>query len=331
MASMTRLLPSIRTWFTSLDRQNRSVVIAYLMILVLITFGTLFVSPNFDSPTFLIQQLRQASFLGIIAAGQMVVILTGNIDLSISWTLNLAAVVATAVAAGHNEQFIPCLLVGLGIGAVVGFINAFGVAYLRIPSMSLTLGMNALLKGITVAYTGSAPQFQKTPEILSQISTSVLWDVIPVVVLVWAAISIINFVVLHRSTLGRKAYAVGNNEAAAYLSGVRTSWVLIGAFILSGVLNALAGLLVAGNAGRSFNEMGEPYLLPAIAAVVVGGTSIAGGSGKYIGTIAGVIIIRLLDSGLSIMQVAPASRQIIFGLVILAMLFLYGRGEKARA
>ena len=330
MTSATSSATTIRTWFTSMDRQNRSVIIAYLMILVLIAFGTIFVTPNFASPTFLIQQLRQASFLGIVAAGQMVVILTGNIDLSISWTLNLAAVVATAVAAGQNEQFVPALLIGLGIGAVVGLINGFGVAYLRIPSMVLTLGMNALLKGITVAYTGSAPQFQKTPDILRQAATLVLGDIIPVAVLIWGIVSITNYIVLQRATLGRKTYAVGNNEVAAYLSGVRTPLVIIGAFVLSGVLNALAGLLVAGNAGRSFNEMGEPYLLPAIAAVVVGGTSIAGGSGKYIGTIAGVIIIRLLDSGLSIMQVAPATREIIFGLVILAMLFLYGRGEKVR-
>ena len=321
---------ALRTWFNNLERQDRSVFIAYLMIVVLIAAGTLFVSPNFASPTFLLQQLRQASFLGVIAAGQMAVILTGNIDLSISWTLNLAAVLATSVAAGQNEQIIPGLLVGIGVGVVVGLINGIGVAYLRIPSMVLTLGMNALLKGATVLYTGSAPQFQKTPELLSQISTSILWDIVPVAVLVWAAISLLNVVVLQRSVLGRKTYAVGNNEVAAYLSGVRTPRVIIGAFVLSRVMNALAGLLIAGNAGRSFNEMGEAYLLPAIAAVVVGGTSIMGGSGKYIGTVAGVILIRLLDSGLSIMSVSPAARQIIFGLVILGMLFLYGRGERVR-
>jgi ribose transport system permease protein len=277
-----------------------------------------------------LQQLRQASFLGIIAAGQMAVILTGNIDLSISWTLNLAAVLATSVAAGQDSQLIPGLLVGLGVGVIVGLVNGIGVAYLRIPSMVLTLGMNALLKGATVLYTGSAPQFQKTPEFLSQLATQVLWDIIPVAVLVWAAISLLNIVVLHRSALGRKTYAVGNNEVAAYLSGIRTPRVIIGAFVLSGVMNALAGLLIAGNAGRSFNEMGEAYLLPAIAAVVIGGTSILGGSGKYVGTVAGVILIRLLDAGLSIMSVTPAARQIIFGLVILGMLFLYGRGERVR-
>src|ERR1041385_1753286 len=111
--------PSLRQWFDHLEREQRSVLIAYLLIIVLIFLGTLFVSPNFSSPTFLVQQLRQASFLGIIAAGQMVVILTGNIDLSVSWTLNLSAVLATSVAAGQNENLFVGILVGLGVGVGV--------------------------------------------------------------------------------------------------------------------------------------------------------------------------------------------------------------------
>jgi ribose transport system permease protein len=321
---------SLRRWFDNQEREVRGVIIAYAMIFVLIFFGTLFVTPNFSSPTFLIQQLRQASFLGLIAAGQMVVILTGNIDLSVSWTLNLAAVLATSIAAGQDEHMAAGVAVGLGVGAVVGLVNGIGVAYLRVPSMVLTLGINALLKGIIVVYNGSAPKFEQAPPFLSWLATEILGGVIPVAVLLWAIISIVNYVVLNRSTLGRKTYAVGNNEIATYLSGVRTRRVLIGAFVLSGVMNALAGLMIAGNAGRSFNEMGEPYLLPAIAAVVIGGTSIMGGSGKYLGTVAGVILIRLLDSALNIVQVPPAMRDITFGLVILAMLFLYGRAEKVR-
>ncbi|MEZ4671288.1 MAG: ABC transporter permease [Anaerolineae bacterium] len=317
-------------WFNNLERQQRSVVIAYLMIIVLVVLGSLLVTPNFASPTFLIKQLQQASFLGIIAAGQMAVILTGNIDLSVSWTLNLAAVLATSIAGGQDSGFIPGILVGLGVGVGVGLINGIGVAYLRIPSMVLTLGMNALLKGMIVVYNGSAPKFEQAPPLLSWFATEILGDIIPVAVLFWIVISIVNYVVLNRSALGRKTYAVGNNEVAAYLSGIKTRRVLVGAFVLSGVMNALAGLMIAGNAGRSFNEMGEPFLLPAIAAVVVGGTSILGGSGKYLGTVAGVILIRLLDSALNIVQVPPAVRDITFGLVILAMLFLYGRAEKAR-
>jgi ribose transport system permease protein len=317
-------------WFQNLEREDRSVVIAYALIIVLIAFGTAFVNPRFSSPNFLIQQLRQASFLGIIAAGQMVVILTGNIDLSIPWTLNLSAVFATSIMAGQNENLAVGIAAALGIGLLVGLVNGIGVAYLRVPSMVLTLGMNALLKGVTVVYTGSAPQFQQTPEFLSYMATEILWGFLPMAALVWAVISIVNMVVLHRTTLGRKTYAVGNNEIAAFLSGARTQRVLIGAFILSGVLNALAGLMLAGNAGRSFNEMGDPFLLPAIAAVVVGGVSILGGSGKYIGVIAGVLIIRLLEATFNIAQIAPALKDIIFGLVILAMLFMYGRGERAR-
>lgn len=318
------------TKFTSMERENRSLVIAYSMIVVLIVVGTLFITPNFASPTFLTQQLRLASFLGIIAAGQMAVILTGNIDLSIPWTITLSAVLATSIAAGQNDRLFLGTAAAVGTGMAVGLINGIGVAYLRIPSMVLTLGVNAVLKGITVVYTGSAPQFQQTPELLSKAATEILFGFLPVAVILWALVSLMQYLILSRSGLGRKTYAVGNNEIAAYLSGVKTPRVLIMVFVLSGALNAVAGLLLAGNAGRSFNEMGDPFLLPAIAAVVVGGTSILGGSGKYAGTIAGVIIIRLLDGALNIVQVPPAAKDITFGLVILIMLFLYGRGEKMR-
>lgn len=324
--------PHLSLWdrFSNLTREDRSVIISYSMIVLLIIFGTLFITPNFSSRTFLTQQLRLASFLGIIAAGQMAVILTGNIDLSIPWTLNLSAVLATSIAAGQNDRLILGVAAGIGVGVLVGLVNGVGVAYLRIPSMVLTLGVNAVLKGITVVYTGSAPQFQQTPELLSKAATEILFGFLPAAVVLWALVSLTHYLVLSRSGLGRKTYAVGNNEIAAYLSGVKTPRVLIMVFVLSGALNALAGLLLAGNAGRSFNEMGDPYLLPAIAAVVVGGTSILGGSGKYIGTIAGVIIIRLLDGALNIIQVPPAAKDITFGVVILVMLFLYGRSEKVR-
>jgi ribose transport system permease protein len=316
--------------FSNIDRETRNVVISYSMIVVLLVVGTLFITPNFASPTFLIQQMRLASFLGIIAAGQMTVILTGHIDLSIPWTMTLSAVVATSIAAGQNDRLVLGMAAGIGVGAAVGLMNGMGVAYLRIPSMVLTLGVNAVLKGITVVYTGSAPQFQQTPELLSKAATEILFGFLPTAVILWALVSAMLYLILSHSGLGRKTYAVGNNEIATYLSGVKTPRVLVMVFVISGTLNALAGLLLAGNAGRSFNEMGDPFLLPAIAAVVVGGTSILGGSGKYLGTIAGVIIIRLLDGALNIVQVHPATKDITFGLVILVMLFLYGRGEKMR-
>src|SRR4051812_27686757 len=268
--------PSLWNRFSNMDRENRSVVISYSMIVVLLILGTLLITPNFISPTFLTQQLRLASFLGIVAAGQMAVILTGNIDLSIPWTITLAAVLATSIAAGQNDRLLLGAAAGIGVGMLVGLVNGIGVAYLRIPSMVLTLGVNAVLKGITVVYTGSAPQFQKTPELLSKAATEVLFGFLPTALILWALVSLMQYLILSRSGLGRKTYAVGNNEIATYLSGIKTSRVLVLVFVLNGGLNALAGLLLAGNAGRSFNEMGDPFLLPAIAAVVVGGTSILG-------------------------------------------------------
>src|SRR5690606_15343815 len=271
MATLQKL--SLRERFNNMERQDRSVVISYSMIVLIIVFCTIFITPNFASPTFLTQQLRLASFLGIIAAGQMAVILTGNIDLSIPWTLNLSAVLATSIAAGLDERLALGAAAGIGVGLLVGLVNGIGVAYLRIPSMVLTLGVNAVLKGITVVYTGSAPQFQQTPQLLSKAATEILFGFLPVTLIIWGLVSLMHYLLLGRSGLGRKTYAVGNNEIAAYLSGVKTPRVLGMIFSFSGALTALAGLLLAGGAGRSLHEMGGPHMVPAIAAVGVGGQS----------------------------------------------------------
>ena len=195
--------------------------------------------------------------------------------------------------------------------------------------MVLTLGMNALVKGVTILYNGAQPKGD-TPPLLNFVVHHRFGGSLSLVVVIWIIVAIVSIIVLQRSSLGRKIYAMGNNEVATYLSGVKTNLVLVSVFVIAGVMNALAGILLTGYAGRSYNEMGEPFLLPSIAAVVVGGASILGGSGLYAGTIAGVIIITLLESALSILQVSPAGRNIIFGLVILAMLFLYGRGARVR-
>jgi len=317
---------SVQRWLADMRPEQRSVVIAYALIVLLIGLGSL-ITPRFASPNFLLLQLLKASFLGLVAAGQMAVILTGNIDLSVSWTLNLAAVIVTSVAQGQDERLWMGVLAGLSVGLIVGLLNGLGVAYLRIPSLVLTLGMNAVVKGVTVLYTSAQPKGE-APQALNFVVHHKLAGALPMAVLVWAAASVVSIIILHYSALGRKIYAVGNNEVAAYLSGVKTPWVLVSAFAVSGVMNAMAGILLVGYAGRSFNAMGEPYLLPAIAAVVIGGTNILGGSGLYAGTVAGVIIITLLESALSIMQIPQAGRNIIYGVVILGMLFLYGRGQK---
>ena len=312
-----------------LGADDRPIAIASLFVLVILGLGsayTLTTQGNlaFLNPGYLLQQLQVGAFLGIVAAGMMLVILLGHIDLSVPWTLAAAAMMATAVG---GPMALP---VGIGIGLAVGIFNGIGVAYLRVPSMIFTLGVNAMLRGLMVMHTGGfAPQTHAT-ELMSFLATGHVMGV-PMALIVWALLSFGMVFLLRRTVFGRYVYAIGNREAAAYLSGVPTRAVLVAAFALCGVCAGLAGVLLAGYSTKAYQGMGDAYLLPSIAAVVIGGTHILGGRGRYAGTVVGTILITLLSSVLSVMQMPEAGRQIIYGLVIIVMLLAYGRSRPAGA
>jgi ribose transport system permease protein len=200
-----------------------------------------------------------------------------------------------------------------------------GVAYLRIPSMIVTLATNAVAQGLMVVYTGGFSPQDSAPAAVRYLATGFAIPGVPNAVVIWALIGTATVFALARTSFGRAIYAIGNRERAAYLSGVDTRRVVMIAFAVSGGLSAFGGVLLAGYASKAAQSMGDAYLLPAIAAVVLGGTSILGGRGSYLGTVAGVILITLLQSILSVMQMPEAGRQIIYGVVIVAMLLLYGR------
>ncbi len=306
--------------------EDRPLIIACGCILAILAIGTAYTLSTTGTmplltPTYLLLQLQTGSFLGICAAGLMAVILIGHIDLSIPWTLTAAAMVATAVG---GPWAVPA---ALAVGVVVGLLNGLGVAVLRIPSMIFTLGVDTVLRGLMVAQTGGyAPQDAATPLMLGLAKGSLLG--IPAALFVWAAVSVAVAFLLARTTFGRALYAIGTRERAAYLSGMRTARVTMGAFVLSGVCAALAGVLLAGYSAKAYQGMGNAFLLPAIAAVVLGGTNVLGGRGRYVGTLIGVVLIVLLNSVLSIMQMPEALRQIIYGTVIIGMLLIYGRGDR---
>jgi ribose transport system permease protein len=308
------------------SRDDRPILIAALFIVAILIAGTVYTWRQFGSapllsPGYLLQQLQIGAFLGVVAAGQMVVILIAQIDLSVPWTLTAGAMMATAVG---GAWAIP---VGLAVGLAVGLINGLGVAYLRIPSMIFTLGMNAVMRGLMVAQTGGfAPDTQAT-DLMRTLADKHVFG-IPNALFVWLAVSAVVAVMLQRTRLGRAIYALGNKEAAAYLAGVNTKGVTVICFALCGVTSALAGVLLAGYSEKAYQGMGDPYLLPAIAAVVIGGTNILGGRGRYLGTLVGVILIVLLNSVLSIMEMPEAGRQVIYGGVIILMLLVYGRSEQ---
>jgi ribose transport system permease protein len=237
----------------------------------------------------------------------------------------MMATAATGWGAFGEVLAIP---IGIACGIALGIVNGIGVAYLRIPSMVVTLAVNAVAQGLMIVHTGGFSPQDASSRAMRVIATGDSIAGIPNAVIVWAVVGVAAVFLLTRTTFGRTVYAIGNRERAAYLSGARTRLVVLTAFAIAGGLSAFGGVLLAGYASKAAQAMGDPYLLPAIAAVVLGGTSILGGRGNYLGTVAGVILITLLQSILSVMQMPEFGRHVTYGVVIVAMLLIYGRGRK---
>jgi len=308
-------------------RADPAIVSAFGCIAALLLVGSLY-SSSFLSPEYLLQQLKVASFLGVIATGAMVVSLLGQIDLSVPWVVAVGGMMSTAIAGFGPVGQALAIPAGVACGVALGLVNGAGVAYLRLPSMVVTLAVNAVAQGLMVVHTGGfSPQDASSPA-MRFIATGHSVFGIPNALLVWAVIGAAAVFLLTRTTFGRVVYAIGNRERAAYLSGARTRLVVLVSFALAGGLSAFGGVLLAGYASKAAQAMGDPYLLPAIAAVVLGGTSILGGRGNYLGTVAGVILITLLQSILSVMQIEEWARHMIYGTVIVTMLLVYGRGRR---
>ncbi len=312
---------------TSGRKIDRAVATAFGCIVLLLLLGSLY-SSSFLSPEYLLQQLKVASFLGVIATGMMLVILLGQIDLSVPWVVAVGGMMSTAATGWGPVGEALAIPFGILCGVGLGLVNGIGVAYLRLPSMIITLAVNAVAQGLMVVHTGGFSPQDASSDAMRFIATGDTLFGIPNALIVWAAVGGATVFLLTRTTFGRAIYGIGNRERAAYLSGIRTQRVVLVAFAIAGGLSAFGGILLAGYASKAAQAMGDAYLLPSIAAVVLGGASILGGSGKYIGTVAGVILITLLQSILSVIQIDEAGRQIIYGAVIVAMLLLYGRQRR---
>jgi ribose transport system permease protein len=305
------------------DAIDRPALIAICCIVGLLAVGS-FYSSNFLSFFYLKQQLQIAAFLGIIALGAMTVILLGHIDLSVPWVVTMGGMMATAAAewGGNGLLALPFALL---CGLLVGLVNGFGVAFLRIPSMIFTLGVNAVVQGLMVLHTGGAAPLDRATSLMHQLAVGRVFFGIPNAALVWLAIALLLAMLLGATPIGRYMFAVGNRERAAYLSGIDTRFILILAFSIAGMCSAMAGVLLAGYSQKAYQAMGDPYLLPAVAGVVLGGASVFGGRGTVLGTVVGTMLITILLSMLSVMQMPDAYRQIIYGSVLIVMMLIYGR------
>lgn len=267
--------------------------------------------------------LLVAAPLGLIAGGQNLVMLTGGVDLSIAYIATAAAYV-TAWQGGSGTA--SALLLGLVTGAVIGLVNGVGVAVFRVNPLIMTLGVGSVLFGLLSIYAAKA--FEKTiPNVVSSLGTERFFGYLPVNVLLWAPVAAALVLGLRYMGYGRMVYAVGDNPVASRLAGVRIWQVLILVYVLCGVLAAMGGMLLLGFVGNPDLGLATPYLLPSVAAVVIGGTSILGGFGGYSGTILGVLILTVLTSLLNVLNGPEWVKQVLYGSLIIAFTAIYARAS----
>jgi ribose transport system permease protein len=306
------------------------VVIALLLAIGLFVLGGL-VHPGFANYSLAINILRLAAFLGVVAAGQTLVIIGGGegIDLSVGSVITLGAILVYQIANGSDQMVLPALLVALAVGAGIGAINGLGITLLRIPPLVMTLGMAGVVQGLILVVTQGKLTGATAPIMVTLITSPLAFE-IPGVLLVWLLLGFVMWVLLERTVYGKQLFAIGVNRTTAKLSGVRVPAVLVLTYALSGLLAALGGFVLLGYTQRVFLNLGADYTLPSVAAVVVGGTILAGGQGSYFGTMAGALVLTLLSSLLTTLLLPESVRQIVFGATLLLLLSAYGRQQRLR-
>ncbi len=295
------------------------ILLAYGAALLLFVLVSLY-SPGFANPAHVATLITLASFIGIVAIGQTMVIVGGGIDLSVPWILNSAALLATGLAHGQNWPLLWIVPLILAAGCAIGVINGIGIALLRVPPIVMTMAVNVITQGLLLIVTRGFPP-PPAPQALTVIAAGKLGPV-PVMLLVWVVLAAIVVLIERRTAFGRYLYAMGSSRTVATLSGVPVVRTTITAYAISGVTAALAGMLLAGYSRQAYLGMGDPYLFTSIAAVAIGGVSILGGTGSYLGTVAGALVLTILTGVLPIFRLDIGALRIIYGLVILVTVFI---------
>jgi len=321
---MTTATSRVSTWL----RDPLTIAIAASIALLII--GEL-LSPGFARGDQIIRLLTVAAILGIVAAGQNIVILGGRegIDLSVGAMISFGAVLAGNMMNGENSGIALAVVVGAAVPALIGIVNGIGITFVRIPPLVMTLGMTAVIQGGLVVYSQGVPSGASAPMLAQFINQPLVFG-IPGILFVWVLIAALMLFVLRRTAFGFAIYAIGSNERAASLVGVPVPLIRTMLYGLSGLFAGLTGVCVIGYTGTSFISVGDQYVLPSVIAVVIGGTSLAGGAGGYLGTVAGAVALTILQSVLITLNLDVWARQVIFGGTLLALMLLYGRQKQLR-
>lgn len=321
---MTAVSDTSNNWMKALRKLVRDYPIVPLIILLLgLVVALEIMRPGIINERWMANTIKFAIPLAMLAACQTLTMLTGGIDLSVG----VAATISAFVAASQLTVLGPtgAILVALVPPLLIGLVNGVGVALFRVHPLIMTLGTGLIGTGCLLVYQRSViASGSSVPEILSWLGTGLTYG-IPNSLIIFVPLAVIIVVGLRRTGFGRLLYAVGENEDAARLAGVRTWQVLITLYIISGFIAGITGLLYLGLIKAPSLSLVEPRVLPSVAAAVIGGTSIFGGRGGYSGTIVGALILTILATMLTVMQIPEGTRRIFFGLIILGVTAIYVR------
>lgn len=305
-----------------LDYREFGIFIAFFALVIVL----MIISPNaFAKPRNLINILKQASINGILSCGMMFVIISGGIDLSAGSTIALSGVVAALCAQIQGLPVIVAVLAALAVGAAVGAVNGFGVAYAGLPPFIITLATMTGMRGLALIVSGGSPVYGLAKSFEDLTNQFILG--IPILAIYFIVIVLISGFVLTKTVFGRRVYAVGGNEATARVTGINVKRMKLTVYTLGGLTAGVAGLLVASRTVQGSPTAGDGYEMDAIAAVVIGGISMSGGSGKWYGTIIGALLLAVISNGLDILGVSSNYQKIIKGVIIAVAVYLDLRGK----
>lgn len=301
-------------------RVNRT-TIGVLAAAVTVYLISLALVPQFATVEHLGGLLALSGYLGILALGEGVVILGGGIDLSLANIVTAVGVfAATLSSAGLPSGLV--VLASLALGALIGIVNGVGVAYVGVPPLVMTLASGSITQGLTLVSTNGTPH-SGAPHMLRAVANHRLFAGVTGTVVVWIVVAVLCSGYLNRFRAGRYLYAVGTNPRVARLSGLPVRAVTAGTYVIAGLTAAVVGCLLVGYTGIATATMGDDYLLPAIAAVVIGGASILGGSGTALGITLGAFLLTIVEGLLTVVNVNSAGREMLEGAILLAVVVAY--------
>ncbi|WP_217181678.1 ABC transporter permease [Streptomyces sp. AC495_CC817] len=306
---------------------QQSLAFGTLIVLVLFfaIFGTNFLTWNNISGI-----LLSTAVIGILALGTTFVIITGGIDLSIGTGMALCAVMTGVFITNLGLPMVVGVIGGILTGVLMGFVNGINITVLRLPPFIATLAMMMIAGGLALVVSGVAPiYFTETPD-FQRIALGTLVPGLPNAVLITLVLAVIAYLVLTKTLLGRYTFAIGSNEEAARLSGVNTRRWTVLIYMFAGAFTGVAGVIIAARLGSAQPQTGAGYELQAIAAVIIGGTSLLGGRGSILGTVIGALIMSVLVNGLRILGIQPEWQNIVVGVVILIAVFFDSLRNRAR-